>query len=166
MMLYIFSFFFLHQWYAISRCGDKRCSKKKGNNCFQMLERDYKFYLAFENSNCKDYITEKFFNNALRHNTIPLVLGASIQDYKRSSPFNSYIHVNDFESPKGLADYLKILDTHSNLYNLYFQWKNTGEFINTFFWCRLCAMLHAPIRPKSYDKLQDWWNGVHICELR
>ena len=43
------------------RCGSKQC----GNNCNEMLKADYKFYLAFENSNCRDYITEKFFN-ALR----------------------------------------------------------------------------------------------------
>ena len=30
-----------------------------------MLDSDYKFYLAFENSNCQDYITEKFFVNGL-----------------------------------------------------------------------------------------------------
>ena len=25
-----------------------------------------------------------------------------------------------------------------------FQWKGTGEFINTKFWCRVCALLHDP----------------------
>ena len=46
-------------------CGSKYCPRSNAHKCFDMLDRDYKFYLAFENSNCKDYITEKFFLNAL-----------------------------------------------------------------------------------------------------
>jgi hypothetical protein len=33
--------------------------------CLDILDTKYKFYLAFENSNCQDYITEKFFVNGL-----------------------------------------------------------------------------------------------------
>ncbi|KAF2364979.1 Glycosyl transferase family 10 [Trinorchestia longiramus] len=47
-------------------CGTKRCPRSSSTRCFEMLNRDYKFYLAFENSNCRDYITEKFFVNGLR----------------------------------------------------------------------------------------------------
>jgi glycoprotein 3-alpha-L-fucosyltransferase len=46
-------------------CGTKQCDRSTELECFEMLRRDYKFYLAFENSNCRDYITEKFFRNAL-----------------------------------------------------------------------------------------------------
>lgn len=47
-------------------CGVKRCPRSNSAKCFEMLNKDYKFYLAFENSNCRDYITEKFFVNGLR----------------------------------------------------------------------------------------------------
>ena len=49
------------------RCGELDCSVFYQDKCFEMLNRDYKFYLAFENSNCVDYITEKFFINGLRY---------------------------------------------------------------------------------------------------
>ena len=34
-------------------CGPHRCPRTSANKCFQLLDQDYKFYLAFENSNCK-----------------------------------------------------------------------------------------------------------------
>jgi hypothetical protein len=50
-------------------------------------------------------------------------MGARPEDYARSSPYKSYIHVDDFESPKELAEYLSKLDQDDNLYNEYFKWK-------------------------------------------
>ncbi|XP_064480218.1 glycoprotein 3-alpha-L-fucosyltransferase A-like [Ornithodoros turicata] len=143
------------------RCGPLKCPRTESEHCLQMLSEHYKFYLAFENANCRDYITEKFYN-ALRQNVVPIVMGASRTDYQKVAPFHSYIHVDDFETPKDLAEYLKHLDRNTDLYNEYFAWKGTGEFINTYFWCRLCAMLHSPRRPPHghhvYEDVSSWWH--------
>ena len=49
-------------------------------------DEQYKFYLAFENSNCQDYITEKFFNPLRRGDMIPVVMGASKDAYNLYGP--------------------------------------------------------------------------------
>ncbi|XP_065349904.1 glycoprotein 3-alpha-L-fucosyltransferase A isoform X2 [Cloeon dipterum] len=145
-------------------CGTKKCPRTTANKCFEMLDKDYKFYLAFENSNCKDYITEKFFVNGLGHNVIPIVMGARPEDYEKSAPLKSYIHVDEFATPRELAAYLHRLDADDELYNEYFRWKGTGEFINTYFFCRLCALLNDPEMPhKSYRDVNDWWRGPGTC---
>ena len=64
-------------------------------------------------------LSSYFFRNEL----VPIVMGARPEDYARSAPFKSYIHVDDFESPKELAEYLHKLDEDDNLYNEYFKWK-------------------------------------------
>ena len=43
-------------------------------NCKMNISNVYKFYFAFENSFCKDYITEKFFQ-ILNYDIIPVVYG-------------------------------------------------------------------------------------------
>ena len=106
-------------------CGTLQCG---GNDCLDTLGKKYKFYLAFENSNCADYITEKFWNNALNHDMLPIVMGAPISDYKAVAPPNSFIHVDSFAGPEDLAKYLHVLDQDDDLYNGYFAWKGQGNF--------------------------------------
>ena len=37
------------------------CGRKKFYECFKELAKTHMFYIAFENSICDDYATEKFF---------------------------------------------------------------------------------------------------------
>lgn len=133
-----------------------------------MLREDYKFYLAFENSNCVDYITEKLFENALQQTVLPIVMGARPEDYNKYAPKHSYIHVEEFNSPRELAEYLHDLDRDDELYNLYFQWRGTGTVKhgpkNHF--CELCAMLHDNVTmstPKWYSDINAWWHAPGVC---
>lgn len=143
-------------------CGKLTCSRDEEQSCFDMLKKDYKFYLAFENSNCQYYITEKFFRNALMNDVVPVAMGARREDYAIAAPPHSYIHVEDFRSPKQLARYLRKLGANDRLYNEYFRWKAMGRFIDTKFWCRLCAMLHSD-HVQWYPDVNKWWNHNGTC---
>ncbi|KAK7480899.1 hypothetical protein BaRGS_00027900, partial [Batillaria attramentaria] len=145
-------------------CGPFSCDREDPT-CFEMLSRDYKFYLAFENSNCRDYITEKFFVNGLQNDVIPVVMGAAPEDYARAAPPHSFIHVDEFQSPEHLANYLHQLDRDDQLYNGYFAWKGLWTMLDTRFWCRMCALAHDVERrgPSWYADFLQWWNGPGVC---
>ncbi|CAH1800818.1 unnamed protein product, partial [Owenia fusiformis] len=100
-------------------CGEFRC--KKNSQCENDFYKPYKFYLAFENSICKDYITEKLWRCLVVWKVIPVVFGCD--DYKTLLPDRSYIDVSTFSGPHKLAEYLKHLDLDDHKYNKYFQWR-------------------------------------------
>lgn len=105
----------------------------------------YNFYLAFENSEHKDYITEKLWRNALSSGTIPVVLGPPRENYEHFLPPDSFIHVDDFASAGELAQYLQELSRDTEKYQRYFQWRRWLKPVLGIGWamqvCRACHFL-------------------------
>ena len=62
------------------------------------------FYLAFENSLCRDYITEKFWK-VLSYNVVPVVLNGV--NMTKVAPPHSYIDIKDFDSVEGQTPYMQ-----------------------------------------------------------
>lgn len=92
----------------------------------KILDRvhEYKFYLSFENSiHCPDYISEKFWRNGLSSGLVPIVWGPTKSDVEAVAPLNSFIHTEDFKSPKHLVEYLNYLDTNHTAYMEYHKWR-------------------------------------------
>ncbi|KAJ8037261.1 Glycoprotein 3-alpha-L-fucosyltransferase A [Holothuria leucospilota] len=106
-------------------CGTHDCPRGT-TKCWDIVY-SYKFYLALENSECDDYITEKFWIQALQHNSVPIVYGTTRKDYEKVAPPNSFIHLSDFGSMTSLADRIKYLDKNDTAYNEYFNWKKRGS---------------------------------------
>ena len=77
------------------------------------IASNYQFYLAFENSLCKDYATEKLFR-ALASDLVPVVMGGA--NYSNIVPPKSVINVQDFESPELLGKELKRLAEVKNAF--------------------------------------------------
>ncbi|XP_022237058.1 alpha-(1,3)-fucosyltransferase C-like, partial [Limulus polyphemus] len=91
------------------KCGDKVCLPTQSAKCYEDILRTYKFYLAFENSICKDYVTEKFFN-VLNFEIMPLTLGGA--NYSRFAPPGSFINAMDYPDPRKLAEHLKFIGSN------------------------------------------------------
>ncbi|XP_071807583.1 4-galactosyl-N-acetylglucosaminide 3-alpha-L-fucosyltransferase FUT6-like isoform X2 [Asterias amurensis] len=107
------------------KCGKYTCQPRRSEKCLRLLER-YKFYLSLENSECPDYITEKFWN-VLRHGMVPVVYGPTKESYLKVAPPNSFIHIGDFNSTEELAKYLKHLDQNPKEYLKYLEWQKKGS---------------------------------------
>jgi alpha-1,3-fucosyltransferase len=153
-------------------CGTKKCSRTKGNACYEMIEKRYMFYLSFENSICKDYVTEKLFN-ALKFEIIPIVMGGA--DYDQILPQNSYINALNFSSPQYLAQYLKKVSSNYTLYKSYFEWKEKYYSSNNYWdppFCDLCHKLNGIKSDSTLSvsksmsrtkQLVTWWFNEGNC---
>lgn len=118
--------------------------------------RKHKFYLAFENSDCSYYSTEKL-ERAFLTGLIPVVLGSP-----QASLFvpnnHSAIYVREYPNMKAVADRLHAINNDDALFESYLSYRGNRSGIDVSFqkrWfepkypraCRLCDML----RRKQYS---------------
>lgn len=146
-------------------CGNFTCSRRSLNQCMRSLEKNYYFYLAFENSMCDQYITEKVWRT-LKYELVPVVMGGS--NYTTILPSNSFIDTADYPNPKDLANYLNKVASSKSLYDSYFAWKDSAYVTIPEIFCETCkfANTHDLAALAKRDVLQDInerWSAKKHC---
>lgn len=97
--------------------------------CYTSLINSYRFYLAFENSLCDDYVSEKFWkfytsSMIFKTNIIPVVRGAKRGQYNHLvDNENMLIYADDHQSAESLANHLNYLNENKTAYLDLFKWK-------------------------------------------
>lgn len=154
------------------QCGTKKCGTQYDDytKCKSIFEKDYKFYLAFENSICNNYTSEKLYSLYRYHALIiPVINGP--QDAGKYLPKGTYINSLDFNSPKELAEKLKHIGSNETEYIRYLQEKD--KYVMKYsiselivrgihkFQCDMCIYLSgrnnsspAP-NPKNWQRIFD-----------
>ncbi|KAK6042296.1 hypothetical protein COOONC_20199 [Cooperia oncophora] len=83
------------------------CPRSVHDGCEEDLVATHRFYIAFENSLCRNYITEKFFHRVSQL-MIPIVLDRKLYE-DDGIPANSFIAVSDYQSDDELARHLELV---------------------------------------------------------
>ncbi|XP_053634269.1 4-galactosyl-N-acetylglucosaminide 3-alpha-L-fucosyltransferase FUT6 isoform X2 [Cherax quadricarinatus] len=149
------------------KCGNLKCGRSLYVNhrydptkdrCLKMAGERYLFYLAFENSLCTDYVTEKLYN-LMYYPMVPVVLGAA--NYSAAMPPNSYIDARQY-TPRELATKLKVLARNPQKYQKYLAWRQyyqPSTIGGERSLCHLCVRLHDPgfYKHNVIDDFYDWF---------
>ncbi|XP_064472112.1 alpha-(1,3)-fucosyltransferase C-like [Ornithodoros turicata] len=144
-------------------CGHLRCVPAYSHECYEMLSKKYYFYLSFENSLCRDYVTEKFYY-PINYDVVPVVMGSA--NYSAFSPPRSFIDALSFVTPQELGRYMKnIVHTWKN-YSSFFKWK--GDYTvaeeEQQAACRLCEKIQSHnYSTKVYVDIKKWWFDDPKC---
>lgn len=138
------------------------------SDCELELSSSYAFYLAFENSLCPDYVTEKFWRTlSSPGGAIPIAMGAPMSYYKAVAPPNSFIHAENFTTLRELGEYLQIVASSQESFYSYHRWRETYAAYSSLdsnlakAVCKLCAAIQdrtlPPVAAKA--KLAEWFNS-------
>ncbi|NXC47987.1 FUT7 fucosyltransferase, partial [Penelope pileata] len=138
----------------------KAANKPLCKDCLLPTTSQSKFYLAFENSIHRDYITEKLWRNALLAGTVPVVLGPPRANYEQFIPADSFIHVDDFSSLAELAVFLQTMN--ASRYRQFFAWQERYSVKLCADWreriCTVCAAYPRLPQGRLYPDLQRWFS--------
>lgn len=139
-----------------------KCSKKglHEHGLYDVINRHYKFYLAFENSICKDYVSEKFFKY-YQQETVLIVRGGF--NYSEHFAPKTFIDTSRFTSIKRLAEYLLKVNRSEELYTEYLRNKDETYFnpsrvfdMSASCYCSLCKKLNNVEESKVYPDIYSY----------
>jgi len=111
--------------------------------------RKYLFYLAFENQNVEDYITEKLWG-ALESGVLPVYMGAP--NVAEHVPPNSVINVLEYDTTDQLVAHLEKVAASKELYESYHAWRTKPlpasfhakyDFTEVHSTCRTCRWAYS-----------------------
>ena len=128
----------------------------------------YLFYLAFENQNEPDYITEKLWG-PLVAGTVPVYFGAP--NVKEHVPTHSIVVVDDFDSVGELAVYLQRLANSRELYEEYHAWRYQPlpphfhakyDLTSVHSTCRTCRWAYAKLYGLGWNHNNQSLTQLHV----
>ncbi|CAK1542555.1 unnamed protein product [Leptosia nina] len=155
-------------------CGNRTCPRNRLEDCLDLLQKTYYFYLSFENSWAEDYVTEKIFHPLL-HYTVPVVYGGA--DYTRFLPPGSYIDAGKLNSDE-VASLISTAIKDRHVYEEYFRWHNHYVYKESppkADICELCRRLNTEEKQSTVGNFRKWWNprykeicrrGPHFTDLK
>ena len=153
---------------SLGACGRPwKCGRRHfHDDCFEIIN-SYKFYLAFENSICNYYFTEKLYQN-FDYNSIMVVRGGFRENRNQSVPDGTYISTDDFKSIKSLADYLVKVSNSESLYTELLKKKSLYQSVSHKTVCHraMCNLCERMNKQDHYRKtipnISDWvYGGMH-----
>ncbi|XP_077468227.1 alpha-(1,3)-fucosyltransferase 4-like isoform X1 [Stigmatopora argus] len=153
----------LSQYIQVDVFGQAGQNLPRGAEKVVELLTSYCFYLALENSQHTDYITEKLWN-AVSAGAVPVVLGPSRKNYERFLPAEAFIHVDDFPSVKELAHYLLRLRRDPIRLMWHLRWRTDFGLRQPGFWsehyCTACKVLRKTVgQTHVVHDLTQWFDS-------
>ena len=139
---------------------------EQGSECERAAFASFKYYLAFENTNCTDYVTEKVWKS-LAARLIPVVFQPALESYRRNGiPTRSLIHLQELEfSALRLAEHLRRVDEQFDLYYGYLKWTSlylrvhdSPRFTEPHRMCHLCESLNKYGKSQYYTRIADFFS--------
>lgn len=129
------------------------------------FQRAYKFSIAFENSSCSGYTTEKLID-AKAAGSIPIYWGNP--DINKEFNTKSFINCHDYDSFAEVIDLVKNIDNDSRLYESYMTapFYNEGINIENIYENRLRKFLYNIIDKSKNTHSESIQTQIHKNRLK
>ena len=137
-------------------------------NCFSVLNKTYRYYLAFENDLCDDYVSEKFYEN---YKYDLLLVSRAGHPLKRQVNIDkeAYINAKDFNDAHELGIYLSKLSKNVSQYAKMLAKKDRYEVVNyqELFKESMCSICKRLNNLKKYNyvykDVYEWMRKREPC---